>query len=237
MMRTDAMPRIGALVAALLAAGSAWAAAPAYPNMAPIAQYRMASQADEIAMARSAAPPSIAGDAEVMTLGAAGYRIAVKGKNGFVCMVQRAWANEPASSDFWNPEVRGPLCFNPAAVRSVMPTYLERTKWVLAGATKAEIVRRTKAAIAAGRIRPPENGAMSYMMSKIGDLGAPAHGGPWHPHLMYFVPRGPSGAPPDWGADLPGSPVLYGGSGLDPAALYFVPLARWSDGTMAVMAK
>jgi hypothetical protein len=112
-----------------------------------------------------------------------------------------------------------------------MPTYLERTRWVLAGATRDEVIRRTKAAIAAGRIRPPENGAMSYMMSKGGYLGDGAHG-PWHSHLMFWVPRG---ALPDWGADLPGSPVISAGPGLDPAALYFVPVAKWSDGTPAVM--
>jgi hypothetical protein len=235
MTRTDAAPRlIGALLAALLAAAPALAAAPSYPDRAPMADYQM-SQADEIALARSAAPPSIGDAAEVMTLGAAGYEIAAKGTNGFVCMVQRSWANEPGNAEFWNPKVRGPLCFNPAAARSVMPTYLERTRWVLAGASRPEVVRRTKAAIAAGRIRPPEDGSMSYMLAKGGYLGDGA-GGHWHPHLMFFVPRGANGDPPDWGADLPGSPVLAGGPGIDPAALYFVPLPKWSDGTPADMA-
>ncbi len=205
-----------------------------YPSAAPLDEYRIASQADEIALARSAAPPSIANDAEIMTLGAASYEIAVKGKNGFVCLVERGWASEPNDPEFWNPRLRGPLCFNPAAVRSVMPTYLERTRWVLAGASKEEIVQRTKAAIGAGRIRPPENGAMSYMMSKDGYLGDSA-GGHWHPHLMLFVPRG--AAAPNWGADLPGSPVLSSGPGLDPAGLYYILVAKWSDGTMATMDK
>lgn len=235
MMRTDAVPRLfGTLLAISLGAGPVLADAPNYPNAAPIAAYRMARQADEVALARSAAPPSISNDAEIMTMGAAGYETAAKGKNGFVCLVERSWANEPHNVEFWNPKVRGPLCFNPAAVRSVMPTYLERTKWVLAGASKDEIVRRTKAAIAAGGIRPPENGAMSYMMSKDGYLGDEA-GGHWHPHLMLFMPRDARGKTPDWGADLPGSPVLSGGPGIDPAALYFIPIAKWSDGTMAVM--
>jgi hypothetical protein len=200
--------------------------------MAPIAQYQSASQADEIALARSAAPPSISKDAEVLTLGRHGYETAVKGTNGFVCIVERAWANEFDNAEFWNPKVRGPICFNPASVRSVLPTYLERTRWVLAGASRTEMTRRTKAAIAAGRIRPPEIGAMCFMMSKGGYLGDNAHG-PWHSHLMFFVPRGASG-PPDWGADLPGSPVIGAGPGLDPAAIYFVPVAKWSDGTPAM---
>jgi hypothetical protein len=36
-------------------------------------------------------PESISRDAEVMVLGRHGYEIAVKGKNGFVCIVQRSW--------------------------------------------------------------------------------------------------------------------------------------------------
>src|ERR1700687_5790641 len=63
-----------------------------YPAMAPLAQYQMATVADETALARSAAPTSISGDADVLTLGSNGYRTAVKGKNGFVCLVQRSWA-------------------------------------------------------------------------------------------------------------------------------------------------
>ena len=68
--------------ASLMAFGGARAAT--YPNMAPLEQYRSASDADEIALARSAAPPSISKDADVLILGAKGYDTAVKGTNGFV---------------------------------------------------------------------------------------------------------------------------------------------------------
>ena len=62
----------------------------AYPSMAPLEQYLMADRNAEIALARSAAPPSISRDAEVMVLGSHGYETAVKGKNGFVCIVERS---------------------------------------------------------------------------------------------------------------------------------------------------
>ena len=58
-----------------------------YPSMAPLDQYLIADRNAEIALARSAAPDSISGDAEVMVLGRHGYEPAVKGKNGFVCLV------------------------------------------------------------------------------------------------------------------------------------------------------
>jgi len=60
-----------------------------YPTMAPPDQYLMERNA-EIALARSAAPESISRDAEVLVLGRHGYESADKGKNGFVCMVERS---------------------------------------------------------------------------------------------------------------------------------------------------
>jgi hypothetical protein len=44
-----------------------------YPAMAPVEQYLIAKAQDEIALARSAAPPSISADAEVLVLGRHGY--------------------------------------------------------------------------------------------------------------------------------------------------------------------
>ncbi len=76
--------------------GAAWRApaqaekAP-YPAMAPLREYLIAERASEIAVARSAAPASISDGAEVMVLGQAGYTRAVKGSNGFVCLVERSW--------------------------------------------------------------------------------------------------------------------------------------------------
>jgi len=210
----------------------AQAAAPSYPTMAPIAEYRMSSRAEEIALAQSAAPRSISGAATVLALGEHGYETAVKGENGFVCIVERSWANDFTDAEFWNPKVRGPICFNPVSARSVLPTYLAQTKWLLAGATKAQMLARTKAAIAAGRIGPPELGAMCYMMSKGGYLGD--GGGHWHPHLMFFLPHDAHG-PADWGANKPGAPVMGGSAGLDPSSIYYVVVAKWSDGTMSDM--
>ena len=36
-------------------------------------------------------------------------------------------------AEFWNPKVRGPLCYNPPAARSVLPLTYKRTEMVLAG--------------------------------------------------------------------------------------------------------
>jgi len=227
----------GLAALAIMGANPALAdAAHPYPDRAPMEQYRLPSQADEIALARSAAPPSISDKAEVLVLGDKGYETAVKGTNGFACIVERSWASGFADDGFWNPKIRGPICFNPASVRSVLPTYLQRTRWVLAGDGRARLVEKTKAAIAAGEIKPPEAGAMCYMLSKGGYLGDGAgDGGHWHPHLMFFVPHDPAGDAA-WGANRHGSPVMGGdNSDIDPAVVYFVVVANWSDGTPGPM--
>src|SRR5579864_6996509 len=84
----------------------------AYPAMAPLSQYLMPDQNSEIALARSAAPRSISDGAEVMVLGPKGYATAVKGTNGFLCIVERSWGAPTDEPDFWNPKVRAPHCFN-----------------------------------------------------------------------------------------------------------------------------
>jgi hypothetical protein len=95
--------------------------------MAPLEQYLMERDA-EIALARSAAPDSISLDAEVMVLGQHGYETAVKGKNGFVCMVERSWASPLDHPDFWNPRLLGPNCFNAVAARSYLALTARKTK-------------------------------------------------------------------------------------------------------------
>lgn len=201
--------------------------APSYP-MVPPEQYRMDPQA-EIALARSSAPPSISDDAEVMVLGEHGYQVAVKGKNGFVCFVERSWTAYFDDAEFWNPKTLGPNCFNPAAVSSVVPQYLKRAEWIMAGATKQQVLDKTRAAYAKHQFTAPAPGAFSFMLSKQGYLGDQA-GGPWRPHVMFFVAHGQTAA---WGAGVEGSPILGTDGGPYEPAVYFIPVPKWSDGSPA----
>jgi len=89
-----------------------------YPAMATLSQYLMPDEKAEIALARSAAPASISDGAEVMVLGRAGYRTAVKGSNGFLCIVERSWGNATDHPDFWNPRIRGAICFKALIFRT-----------------------------------------------------------------------------------------------------------------------
>jgi hypothetical protein len=199
-----------------------------YAKMAPVAQYLMSDQA-EIALARSAAPASISADATVVVLKQRGYETAVKGKNGFVCIVERSWMAQWDFPEFWNPKMRGPICFNPAAVRSVLPFTYKRTDMVLAGLSKSQMIERLKQVVAKNEVPVLEPGAMCYMMSREANLGD--KNGHWHPHLMFYGPRTDG---TDWGADLHGSPVMLNPQFQDspePLATIMVAVDQWSDGT------
>jgi hypothetical protein len=232
--RTVGQPcALWALAYSFIAGGTAWAAdaKPVYPAMAPEAEYRAGTAAEEIAMSRSAAPPSISGDATILILGVHGYDTAVKGKNGFVCLVERSWGSGLNDAEFWNPKIRGPICFNSAAARTVLPAYLKRTELVMAGVSRLDMIERSKAEPAANRIVAPAAGAMSFMMSKQQNLGDSA--GHWHPHLMFFDRSDEA----DWGANLGGSPIMAARGVPDPFTTFFVSVPTWSDGTPVDMSK
>jgi len=116
-------------------------------------------------------------------------------------------------------------------VRSVLPQYLQRTKWVLDKVDKPQLIERTKAALSGHPLPAPEAGSLSFMLSKQGNLGDKA-GGPWQPHVMFFVPHGHAAS---WGAGLNLSPVLGGESSELDFNVLFIPVAHWSDGSPAAL--
>ena len=197
-----------------------------YPVMAPLDQYLISDENAEIALARSAAPASISNAAEVMVLRRDGYTTAVKGSNGFVCIVERSWANTTDDPQFWNPKVRAPHCFNSPAARTFCRIFLMKSKLVLAGKSKAEIAAATARHRKRRNCRRLRLETMVYMMSKqqyLNDTGKS-----WHPHVMFYA----SGdAEKSWGANLPGSPVMAAYDPEQRVTTFFVLTGEWSDGT------
>jgi hypothetical protein len=200
-----------------------------YPAMAPLDQYLMADRNAEIEMARSAAPEAIARDATVLVLSEHGYVNAVEGKNGWVCVVERAWMSPEDSPDFWNPRMRGPVCFNPPAARSIFPATLERTKLAIAGKSKSEIIADNKQAYDRKELPRLEPGSMSYMMSKRAYLTA--NGGNLA-HVMIYTPHVD---PASWGEGVPNSPLMLNPQfkGVEPIDVWVISVGKWSDGTPA----
>ena len=201
-------------------------------TVAHLEQYLMKADA-EVALARSAAPAAVSAKATILTLAPQGYQTAVNGTNGFTCLVERSWTGPFDHPEFWNPKIRAPVCYNAAASRSVVPYTLMRTKLALAGRSQAQMLEDVRAAVTHKELAAPEPGAMSYMMSRDQYLGDGPTAGHWHSHLMFHIPKA---AAESWGANLPGSPVVFDKSHLEvpePQTTFYVPVGRWSDGTEA----
>ena len=225
---------VGAFAFCSAAYGQVPPASP-YPTMAPIQQYLMPAAA-EIAMARSAGPASVSDHAQVLVLTTKGYIVAAKGDNGWVCFVGRMWTAGLDDPEFWNPKGRGPACLNPPAVQSVLPQYLARTNWALAGDTREEIAKKAKAAYADHQFTDPAPNSFAFMLSKEGYLSDQVKG-PWHPHVMPFIA---SDQMATWAAGFDGSPIIgplpntfrtY-----EPWTLS-IPVHRWSDGSLDKLAR
>ncbi len=120
------LPSIGAI--------AVWAEEPKYP---PLSEYMMAQEA-EVALARSAAPEKISAHATVKILTTSGYKVAVQGDNGFVCIVMRGWAATISATArergvAYDAKVRAPHCFGPVASRTVLPPQELQAKLGLEG--------------------------------------------------------------------------------------------------------
>lgn len=202
-------------------------AKPQYTSMAPIEQYLMDRNA-EIALARSAAPESISRDAEILVLERHGYATADKGKNGFVCLVERSWMAPYDDPEFLNPDQRLPLCLNPPAAQTHLPLTLKTTELAFAGMSKTQMFDSIKAAFDKKELPPPAPGSMCYMMCKQQYFGR-KHGNA-DPHLMFWFPQTDNVT---WGAGLPGSPVYVHQDSPDPITTFVISVGNWSDGTAA----
>ena len=198
-------------------------------TMASIDPYLMDRDA-EIAMARSAAPPSIAKDAKVLVLGRHGYETAVEGNNGFVCAVGRSWDLPKDNRAFWDPKIHGPICLSAPAVRSFLPIYLKKTELAIAGRSNTQIEAAIIDGIATGELPTPEPGSVSYMLSKQGYLNEGIKG-PWRPHVMFFVSEiDPKALGSDLGDDVP---LDAREEKVGRYTTIDVPVSQWSDGTPA----
>lgn len=136
--------------------------------------------AEEIALARSAAPPEISNEATVMVLvRGSGFEVAEAGTNGVTCVVNRTW-----------PESIEPHCYDPEASRTILRVHALQVELRERGATKGEIDARVDEAIHSGRIPVPERPAVTWMLSAgqvlYNDSGTRV--GAWKPHWMIYYP-------------------------------------------------
>ena len=133
----------------------------------------------EVALARSAGPPSVTASARVYVLTAAGYVVADSGSSGSSCYVSRSW-----------PESLEPHCFDKEGAATILPMEMRRVELLSAGRSMEEVEREIADGIVSGRFRLPGKPATSYMMScaqrLISDDGRAV--GKWRSHLMIYFP-------------------------------------------------
>jgi len=142
--------------------------------------------------------------------------------------------------EFWNPKVRAADCMNPQAARAMVPIVFLRSKMVMAGRSKAEMLSALKAAFANRQLPKLESGAMDYMMSKSSYLTD--EGEHNMPHVMFFTAGLDA---KDWGSGAEGPPVMSSPywffssqepsqmKGLPPILVFLVMVTDWSGATPA----
>ena len=217
-----AVATAAAMAAALLVgtAGSLSAQATGYPSK-PVPL----PEAQEIALARSAAPKEVSGDATVYVLRASGPAVAKQGTNGFTCIVSRDL----------HPGSLYPMCFDPEATRTMFPRQLMELRLRFEGKTEPQVKEAVQAAIADKTLPTATKAAITYMMSPHQVLfsSPDADGrrvGAWHPHLMIVAPGATAeslGLGPD---GMLGDIVMFGPGG-ESASELVVPVATWADST------
>jgi hypothetical protein len=160
------------LIALAAVLAPAWASAQALPRLLP--------EAEEIALARSAAPPALSAGASIYVLRRGGHVKVVEGTNGAACMVSRD-----------HPESLYPICFDPEAARAILPIELEENRLRERGLPEDSVQARIERGFQSGEFVPARSLAIAYMMSRRQVIYAGANGarvGSWYPHLMIYTP-------------------------------------------------
>jgi hypothetical protein len=148
-------------------------------------EYTMTRES-EIALARSAAPDAISAHATIKVLTPSGYQEAVKGDNGFTCIVMRGWSVSFTRNPTYYGKARAPICYDQVASRTVLPYQEFCAKLGLEGKSVEEINREVAMAYALGEIPKMETTAFAYMWSADQNLGPEIKH--WHPHMMVYAP-------------------------------------------------
>jgi hypothetical protein len=113
-----------------------------------------------------------------------------------------------------------------------MAELLKRGEWIMTGVSAAEIAKRTKQAYGDHTFPLPALGAMAYMLSPEQHLASdPSH---WMPHLMFWFDKSVPAAA--WGLEGVTNTIIDGTAANpdSPIRLLYIPVRRWSDGTVAM---
>ncbi len=133
----------------------------------------------QISIARLAGPDHVSQNADIYVLGKSGYELAVKGSNGFSCLIERE-----------RPETMEPECYDAEGSRTTMLVRLfveaERSKQ----RDEQAIMLSVKEAYRSGRFRAPAKPGIVYMLSNYNYVLNPETMKIIHfpGHLMFYAP-------------------------------------------------
>jgi len=140
-------------------------------------EYPRLGEEEELRLAMSAGPLTVSQAADVYRMGEAGFELAIRGTNGWACIVVRAAVNRKQLA---------PHCLNPKAVETVLPAFLREGELQASGMTAEAIEAEMKRQWETGELALPSGPAYAYMLSEGQRLGA--EGGNFRPHFMLYVP-------------------------------------------------
>jgi hypothetical protein len=132
----------------------------------------------QIALAK-AAGPNVSDDATIYVLGAHGYRVATKGSNGFVCLVERQHV------DTIEPE-----CYDAEGAATILHARLFIEEQRAKGVPDAKINAAVEEGYKSGRFKAPRRAGIVYMMSDYNYVFDPSSARVIHfpGHLMFYAP-------------------------------------------------
>jgi hypothetical protein len=148
------------------------------------------SEAEDVAIALTAAPASITAGAAVYIQRNGKFAKVRDGSTGWVCLVGR----DPRV----NPVAVAPQCYNPEGARTSMQEGMLRAELWSRNLSNTAIQREVDAAFQRGTLQHPSKPAMIYMMSSHQVLEAFQGDsqwttGAWHPHVMVYLPHATAG--------------------------------------------
>ena len=137
------------------------------------------ARANEIALARTAAPAAISAKARVWVWQGDRYVVADSGQSAINCYVGRPWSTSLE-----------PHCFDEEAVRTIMPILMRKTELYATGKNDADVDREIASGLLTGKFKLPQRPAVTFMMSASQKLvtGDGQNVGAWEPHLMIYYP-------------------------------------------------
>jgi hypothetical protein len=138
------------------------------------------TEAQETAMALSAAPEHLRAGAGVYVLTASGFKQTRWSTNKFTCIVNRD-----------HPKSLKPTCFDEEGTATILPKILRVGELMMQGKSLDEIAADIRAGFASGKFVAPRRPGIAYMLS--GDIRNvnPATGAvsSFPPHVMFYAPN------------------------------------------------